>query len=212
MSDAQTLYLAPVAQARIALDAAKRELADLDARIAACREELDQREVAQMAHRTATINAVSAGKPVPKPPKMKASDAEVAMPILQRQREAYVERIADCEGGLRGTLVREVERRYRDVAQAEFAAACALMIEKWSRLLGMKALLDQTGAGKFVDPLPEALYTSFFIPALGKMRPICNNHVAHFVAEHAIDQGALTRAMRAARDEVERELGEKLPW
>lgn len=200
--------LSPIEAARAALDEAMRDLASLDARIHAYVEESDEREIERQRHRVATISAVSAGKPLPKAPKQKPSDANVALPILREQRKALASRVAECEGLVRRAAVEHVERSYQ-AAQDVFAKASTTLIDAWRELVGTHALY--AGSGVRVDPLPQSLASDFAIPVVGRMRPIAENHWAHFVAEHSMQQREDLRAASRARAEVEREIG-KLPW
>src|SRR5262245_48986679 len=200
-----------VAAAREALDAAKFDLAALDHRVALYQRDLDEREMAQAHHRNATIAAVTGGTKVPKPPKTSAAavEADAAIPILRAQRVKLTERVADCEGVLRRACVEAVERRHAEAA-GNFAEAARTLIDAWGELLGTRALLDQAGVRG--DPLPPSLFTNFAIPALRRMRPICENHWAHFLAEHALAQGEVRKAMHRTRVQIERDIAMQLPW
>jgi hypothetical protein len=200
--------LSSVESARSALDAARGELAALDERLAAHQREVDENDLKKEQHRVAKITAVGAGLPPPRVPKLRVIDPEVA-PILRAKRKQIAERVIECEGLLRRACVAEVERRYA-LAQDEFAQKATALVSSWRELVGARALLD--AAGVRGEPLPDALYTDFSLPVLGKLRPICENHFAHFLASHALALGELSRAARQTRAEVERDLQMALPW
>jgi len=209
-SRADASVRSPIGEARASLEAARGELALLDSRIAAYQNELDEREVAQASYRAAVGGALSRGERVPKAPKLAASDAEMALPILRGQRVKLTERVSEAEGLLRRELVHEVQRRKSD-ALLHFAEVTTQQIAAWKNLLALQALLDEAGVRS--EPLPSSLYGDFSIPAVGRLRPIAENHAAHFVAAHTLaPTGELLRMAHAARVAIEAEVGEKLPW
>jgi hypothetical protein len=200
----------PVEAAKSALESAQAELAALDARISGYQHEQEEIDLQKQAHRVATITAVSAGAPVPKPLKVKQTDAAVALPILRAKRQEFVERVADAEGKLRRACVQDVERRLQ-ATEHTFADAARQLIDAWREVIGMSALLEQ--AGVTTHPLPPALMSAeFSIPVIGPLRPICENHAMAFIASHALDQGEGSRATWGARRQIESEIGMTLPW
>jgi len=199
----------PVEAARAALDAAQADLAALDARIAGYQQEDEARDAERRAWRMADTQAVIANQPRPKAPRVKATDAETALPILKAKRPELAKRADDAEGKLRSATVRHVEQEFR-TTQDRFAASAVQLIAAWAEMVGAHTLLTQ--AVPSTPALPPALLDDFSVPAFGTLRPLAPNHALHFLAAHSMALGEARRAMWAARREIEAEIGMPLPW
>jgi len=201
-----TATASPLDTARVRVGELERSLAGIDQRIADA-QLIETEQVGVIArHRSARMQAMLADDPLPKEPKLDR-DVSERLAVLRGHRTRLESDLAIAKSKVRGLMVEHVQARLR-AAMLAYGTEAAALVAGWTEIVSLDHILQSAGVRSIVPDV----FLQLEIPTIGNMRGIAPemSHI-FFVASHRVAQG-MSAEVYALRQEIECELGEKLPW